>query len=174
MHTGEAQAAAFRPVPAEDAAQAMGIIRDAQAMMKAEGRDQWQNGYPALSDILEDIKAGNAYGLYYGRDLVCYGAVIFGGEPTYKVIEGEWLGSCSYVAVHRLAVSRTCLRKGLASAYLRETLELASSRGTGSCRIDTNHDNSYMLKLLEKEGFVHCGTITLADGGKRLAFEKLL
>ena len=42
-----------------------------------------------------------------------------------------------------------------------------------SLRIDTHADNAPMRGLLRKLGFAQCGTIRLADGSPRLAFERV-
>ena len=41
-----------------------------------------------------------------------------------------------------------------------------------SVRMDTHNDNLSMQKFLTKYGFKHCGTITLANGALRRAYEK--
>ena len=41
-----------------------------------------------------------------------------------------------------------------------------------SIRMDTHNDNLSMQKFLTKYGFKHCGTITLASGALRRAYEK--
>ena len=70
-----------------DLDQVLSIIRDAQAMMAEEGRNQWQDGYPAASDIVSDIEKGYGYVLDKEEGIVAYGAVVFDGEPTYERIE---------------------------------------------------------------------------------------
>ena len=48
----------FRRARPADAARIMGIIRQAQAQMRALGSLQWQDGYPAAADIGHDIACG--------------------------------------------------------------------------------------------------------------------
>ena len=38
-------------------------------------------------------------------------------------------------------------------------------------RIDTHHDNVIMQKLIEKNDFKRCGTIYVADGSPRIAYQ---
>ena len=169
------RAVRFMQVPAEDADAALRIIRDAQAMMKELGRKQWQDGYPAESDIERDIARGYAYGLYSPEgSLIAYGAVVFDGEPTYRVIRGEWLCEGDYVVLHRLAVAKDMRHRGLARQFFAKVEEMAVARGCASFRVDTNYDNTCMLALLPELGFTCCGEITLASGDSRKAFEKPL
>ena len=39
-------------------------------------------------------------------------------------------------------------------------------------RIDTHEDNRIMQHLLEKNGFIYCGEITVEDGTSRMAYQK--
>lgn len=163
----------FRPAVETDTARILEIIRQAQAQMRALGSTQWQDGYPAQSDIAADIAHG------YGRVLcnpsggvIAYGAVCFDGEPAYDKLEGEWLTNEPYVVVHRLAVADGEKGRGVAAEFMRRTTTLAQERGVGSFRVDTNFDNRYMLRLLDTMGFVYCGKISYRSG-ERLAFEKL-
>ena len=108
------------------------------------------------------------------EEVIAYCAIAFDGEPAYEHIEeGEWLTNGGYVVVHRLAVADEEKRRGRAAAFLHQAETLAHQRGIGSFRIDTNFDNRYMLRLLERLGFVHCGMIRY-DSGQRMAFEKPL
>ena len=75
--------------------------------------------------------------------------------------------------VHPLAVADEMERRGVAGEFLRLVGMLALGRGVEAFRVDTNFDNRYMLRLLEKTGFRYCGKIWY-DSGDRLAFEKWL
>lgn len=105
--------------------------------------------------------------------VIAYGAVVFDGEPAYDAIEGAWVTGGEYVVLHRLAVADGEKGRGVAAEFMRRTETLARRRGVGSFRVDTNFDNRYMLRLLERLGFVYCGKIVY-QSGERLAFEKHL
>ena len=55
---------------------------------------------------------------------------------------------------------------------------IAKEQGYLNMRIDTHKDNAAMRSVVEKNGYVHCGTIKLIggeeDGAKREAYEKIL
>ena len=109
-------------------------------------------------------------------------ALIFDGEPTYRVIEqGSWSlpdrtesGEWSYLAIHRVAVSVASRGTGVSTAIIRHAEDTARSLGRTSLRIDTHEGNVVMRRMLEKHGFVHCGTIYLQNGDPRVAYEKVL
>lgn len=103
--------------------------------------------------------------------VIAYGAAIFDGEPAYEAIEGAWLTGCDYVVLHRLAVADGEKGRGVAAEFMHRVEAAARRRGVGSFRADTNFDNRYMLRLLERQGFAYCGKIRY-ESGERLAFEK--
>lgn len=168
----------FRKALPAEAERILEIIRQAQTQMRSLGSRQWQDGYPAPCDINADICSGNGWVLCKpipvgSRGIIAYGAVIFGIEPAYNALEGKWLTDGEYVVVHRLAVADGEKGRGIASAFITHTETLARNFGIKSFRVDTNFDNGYMLRLLDKQGFAYCGKI-IYKSGERLAFEKIL
>jgi len=58
-----------------------------------------------------------------------------------------------------------CVSQGLFES--REKAKRAIMAGivyNDNIRIDTHHDNKIMQRLLQENGFVHCGVIFLTDG----------
>lgn len=166
----------LRAAVADDLPRIREIIAQAKAQMRALGSAQWQDGYPAEADIRRDIDRG--YGSVMIRPdspgrAIAYGAVVFDSEAAYADIEGKWLTEEPYVVVHRLAVADEEKRRGVAGCFMRNVEALARARGVTAFRIDTNFDNRYMLRLVERQGFVYCGKIRYVSG-ERLAFEKRL
>lgn len=72
-----------------------------------------------------------------------------------------------------MAVAEWSLGRGFARMFLSAVENFAADRGVGSFRIDTNHDNAEMLRLLDRCGFEQCGIIHYQKG-ERIAFEKLI
>ena len=166
----------FRQAVPHEVPLIMQIIRQAQARMHAAGSRQWQDGYPAPGHISADIGRGRGYVLCRPdtkecHAIIAYGAVVFDGEPAYEALEGKWLTEGPYVLVHRIAVADGERGKGVAAEFLRHVEEMARERGIGAFRIDTNHDNHPMLRLLERTGFTPCGKVVYRSG-ERLAFEQ--
>ena len=149
------------------------IICQGKEQMRREGSGQWQDGYPARSNIADDIAAGYGHVLRHDGCVIAYAAVIFDGEPAYGNIDGHWLADQPYATVHRLAVADEMKHRGVATSFMREIENISRARGIASVRVDTNFDNLRMSKILSKLGFVHCGEVTY-DTNKRMAYEKLL
>ncbi len=160
----------------------MTIIEEARGTMAALGIDQWQNGTPDRAMLTRDMAEGQGRVVTVDREIVGTFALIYGGEPTYEVIqEGKWLtsdrdadGSISYIAIHRVAVSVARRGSGIAAAMIEYAESYARILGKTSLRIDTHKGNTVMRRMLEKNGFIHCGTIRLQNGDPRVAYEKVI
>lgn len=163
----------FRKASTTDINRITEIIEEAKRQMAHEGKCQWNEAYPTRSNIETDVADGTAHVMLTAGRIVAYGAVVFTGEPAYNMIEGEWLTEQPYVVLHRLAVADEAKGHGVGQLLLKEVERLALATGVKSFKVDTNHDNNRMLRLLDKAGFTFCGTIHYPQG-ERMAFEKLL
>lgn len=163
----------FRKGEPSDLEQIMGFVADAQDWFRRQGIDQWQDGYPTTDIISSDLQSDINYVVEHNGVAVATAVISFDVEPTYAEIVGKgWLNDKAYAVVHRIAVSDSCRRKGIAKEILHFTEELCAERGVADIRIDTHRDNMAMRSLLKKMGYTHCGRITLASGAFREAFHK--
>lgn len=161
----------YREAQDTDLPQIWQIISDAIDRRGAEGSQQWQNGYPNLQTIEDDIKAGFGYVWENDQEIGAYAAVIFDIEPAYEEIAEEWKNSGEYAVIHRVAVSQTHLGKGISTFIFQDIEEIARSRGVASIRVDTNFDNEPMLHIFRKCGYQYRGKVYFR-GSERLAYEK--
>ncbi len=99
--------------------------------------------------------------------------VDFEGEPAYKNIKGAWKSNKIYAVIHRLASSKKNVGNGLSNIIIQLVEQLCKQNGVDSIRADTDNENKIMQHILQKNGFVYCGTIWFA-GSDKLAFEKVL
>ena len=153
------------------------LFAEARATIAALGIDQWQNGYPSLSVVNEDVALHRSYVVEIDGAIVGTFVLITDGEPTYdRIFDGVWLtgNTDNYLAIHRVAVSVSRRGSGLSTAILDYAAQIAHQLGRTSLRIDTHRGNVVMRRMLEKHGFVHCGTIYLENGDERVAYEKIL
>ena len=171
-HKKEESRLTIRKSSEEDLNRIMEIYAYARRFMAEHGNPkQWgPTNWPPEKLIRNDIACGNSYvcvtdenrliGVFYytcGEDI----------EPTYRIItEGKWLDNSPYGVVHRIASDGSV--KGTGSFCLNWAYEQC-----GHLRIDTHGDNRVMQSLLEKLGFIHCGTIFVEeDDDPRMAYEK--
>lgn len=163
----------FRKATTEDAERIWEIILQAKTQMLRQNKQQWDESYPLPENILRDIQKGYAYVLCHESTVIAYAAVAFDGEPAYESIEGKWLSEQPYVVVHRLAVADEMKQKGIATLFMQKVEELSIEKEIHSFKVDTNFDNFYMHKMLERLGFCYCGKI-IYGRGTRMAYEKII
>ncbi|MFC2271557.1 MAG: GNAT family N-acetyltransferase [Capnocytophaga ochracea] len=149
------------------------ILSAAIERRKADGSNQWQDGYPNEEVIANDIAHQYGYVLTEGDEILGYVALLINNEPAYEAIKGKWLINADFMVFHRVAISPDHLGRGLAKFLLQKIEEIAHNKGIPSLRADTNFDNAPMLHLFEKLGYKYCGEVTFR-GTPRKAFEKKL
>ena len=84
------------------------IILQAKAQMYREGKHQWDENYPTVPILENDVRRGWGYVLVPDNcstqpepDIIAYGAVVFDGEPAYDGLwDGKWLSGQPYVVLH--------------------------------------------------------------------------
>lgn len=149
------------------------IIQQAIEQRRQDGSGQWQDGYPNENTINHDIQRGYGHVLLNEGAIIAYAAVIFDKEPAYEALAGNWLTTGDYVNIHRIAVANSVKGKGIATSLLALLEQLVVNREIYSIKIDTNFDNSPMLRILTKHGYSYCGEVQYR-GTARKAFEKVL
>lgn len=162
----------FRQATETDITRIWEIIKQAKAQMQRLNSRQWNEHYPSLENIANDIQSGNGYVICNKANIVvAYGVISFDGEPAYQEIDGTWTNDLPYMVVHRLAVADEMKHQGLAKRFMQQAEEISRKRGIYEFRIDTNFDNQYMLRLIASQGFNYSGEVPYR-GEKRKAFEK--
>lgn len=165
----------FRKSVKADVNDIMKIIKQAQDYFNKQGINQWQDNYPNVETILNDIANKNSYVLLKDNNIVATAAVSFDGEKTYdSIYEGKWISNNEYAVIHRIAVNNNYKGLGLSSQIIKNVEQLCLNKGVYSIKVDTHEENVSMQKLLKKNKFQYCGIIYLEDESKRIAFEKIL
>ena len=161
----------IRPATYSDLDSLMQLFEGAKAIMRASGNmHQWDNGYPTIEVVRNDISRGNCYVLCEGTEILGTMALIAGPDHTYSYIEGEWSNDEPYYVIHRIATSAP--GRNVARTMFDWAFEHIGKSGYDVIRIDTHKDNCIMQHVLSKYGFTHCGVIYLDDGAPREAYIK--
>ena len=146
----------------------LSIYARAREFMRQTGNaSQWKNTYPSEEVVLSDIRNGYLHLLTDEDGIQGVFAFLPEGDPVYDRIDGAWLNEKPHAAIHRVASAGN--KKGIISECMRYCGSLASN-----LKIDTHEDNKIMQHQLEKEGFFRCGTVILANGEKRIAYQRSL
>ena len=145
------------------------IYEDARAFMKETGNpNQWGTTNPPLARTLEDINTEKLYVACDEDSILGVFFYDFANDPTYDIIyNGSWLNDAPYGVMHRVAISKDARGRGVAGFCF----EFAYGK-CKNLKIDTHKDNIPMQKSLAKNGFTKCGIIHLANGDKRIAYQK--
>ena len=148
----------------------MKVIEDAKKTLAQSGSDQWQNGYPNVDIIIDDIISGQAYVALEEGEVIAYAAVTRSPESAYDAIyEGKWQGGePEYLVFHRIAVARDAQGQGVAQTFLEGLIEGFDYL---DFRLDTHAKNIAMQHIFEKLGFKQVGKVPV--DGERLAYQKL-
>lgn len=146
----------------------MEIFDSARRFMAHTGNpNQWVGGYPQRELMESEVESGHCYvcETEEGRTVATF-CFIPGPDPAYVYIEdGAWPDERPYYVIHRLASDGTC--KGVG----KYCFDWCFSRFP-CLRADTHADNKVMQHLLAENGFVRCGTVYLASGSPRIAYQK--
>lgn len=146
------------------------IYENARLMMRNSGNpNQRKTTDPSVETIKKRIISHHFYIGKYKNDIsspILFAfALIDGIDPTYiNIYDGKRLNNEPYMAIHSLVSS--FIIKNSFYYILNYALKF-----TKNIRIDTHQDNKIMQHILIKNGFKHCGTIILANGEPRLAFQ---
>lgn len=149
------------------------IIQHAIARRKADGSNQWQDGYPNPDVLTVDISKKQGFVLREEHVIIGYAAVMINDEPQYDDIDGEWLTTDDFVVYHRVAVAPEFIGQGFAKQLIQRIHDYAKEKGIKSIKADTNFDNQPMMTIFNKLGYQYCGGVMI-NGSPRRAYEKLL
>ncbi len=163
----------LRKAETEDRDAIWKIIQQAIERRKNDGSTQWQQGYPNLGTVEGDIDKGYGFVMTVDGEIAVYTALILNDEPAYNMIDGAWLSNEEFVVVHRVAVDAKFAGQGMVKKLFDLIEDFTKSHEIRSIKVDTNFDNTAMLRILESKGYSYCGEVFLA-GGMRKAFEKII
>ena len=154
----------------------MNIIKDAQNKLKTLNIDQWQDGYPAASDIINDINQNQSFIFKENDEIVAYVAIIFGNDDDYQnIYNGKWQSDEKYAVMHRLCIASKYSGKGLTPTIFDIIFNYIKANDYNYLRIDTHPDNFIMHKVLTSQRFQIAGDIYLARGHSlRIAYDIIL
>ncbi|MBU5310982.1 GNAT family N-acetyltransferase [Tissierella carlieri] len=128
---------------------------------------QWGADYPSEEMLKDDIEKQQLY-VYVKQDLI-HGVFAFipGKDSSYENIEnGSWRSDSPYSTIHRIASDG--IERGIFTKCINYCKEQSPH-----LRIDTHENNEVMKHLIQKNGFVKCGTVYLKDETQRIAFDYL-
>lgn len=163
----------FRKADFNDQEKIWDLLQQGIKRRKKEGSNQWQDGYPNLEVVKNDIEKEIGYVLIKKGEIIGYCAILINEEPEYERILGTWLSNEDFLVFHRLVISENYLGKGFSINILEYIEKIALDNQICSIKADTNYDNTAMLNIFKKMNYKYCGVVYFR-GSPRKAYEKLL
>ena len=156
-----------RPATEADLEAVLLIYEGARRFMAQSGNPgQWGTRYPSRETVEADIAGERCYVCEEEGRLYAAFVLVFGEDPTYRVIDGAWKNDRPYATLHRVSSSGEkarhggCDRKSGRSAAIPTCAAIPTS-ATCPC-----------AGPLSATVFERCGTIWVEDGTPRIAYQK--
>ena len=120
------------------------ILDSGREFQKKQGFVQWDDEYPSLDLVKEDIEKQIGYVLKIDGKIAAYMAITFDIEPAYNEIEGAFRKNEKYCVVHRMAIHNDFRNQGLTTKIFNLVEELCKQKDVYYIRIDTDFPNKRM------------------------------
>lgn len=140
--------------------------------MAEEGIFQWDETYPDMAVLKDDIRLKTMYG-YHGSG-IAKGIIVLNQiqNPDYEKIPWDASEKESLV-IHRLCVDPSHQNKGIAKKLLLFAENFGRENGFKAIRLDSFIDNPYSNKLYTGNNYTNKGIISLRKGNF-FCYEKML
>jgi len=130
------------------------IIKD----MQNSGSDQWDEFYPDIQTITDDLKKNSLYVLRDGEKYI--GMVVLNEKQDNEYKTVNWSGgNDSVLVIHRLCVHPDWRGKGLANRLMDFAEDYAAINGFKSIRLDAYSVNPAAVGLYNKRGYRKVGHV---------------
>lgn len=133
------------------------------AKMRSEGIEQWDEVYPAESDLRRDIAAGSVWVLRNSGEIIGCMTLDTTLDPRWADI--PWKHTTAPIAaVHRVMVAPSHQGRGLARGLMTFAEAEAKRQDFKAIRLDSFLQNPTSMALYEKLGYTKAGTAKMRKG----------
>lgn len=152
----------FRKADMGDIQYILELFRRAVDYLCAQNIDQWDELYPDLTTLKNDIDCGHMYVLCEGKNIVA--AVAINDLEIEGYEEGFWKDNGKAAVIHRLCVDPKHQGKGLGRTTMDYAEGLIEQEGYTSVRLDVFSQNPKAYQLYKKLGYDYTGEVTSRKG----------
>lgn len=142
----------------------------------SKGIHQWDQNYPDLTTIQNDISKAQLYTYKIGDKIT--GIVVLNEVQDPEYADLQWVTSSDSrnLVVHRLAVHPHYQGKGIARKLMDFAEIFAKEQGYDSIRLDTFSQNSRNQKFYDNRGYQRTGEVYLSyrDDYPYIGYELIL
>lgn len=159
-----------------DAAEVQRLHFVGQRRMVHAGVQEWNFTEVYDVPIINDILDGHVHLVKYGDQVVGTFRLAEGPEEDYETLdEGEWTDpEAPYLTVSRISAERVWTQcRSVGRAVMIYVRFVSCMRKINHIRVHVGEKNTAMIRRLELSNYRRVGTLTLKDGRKRIAFEKV-
>ena len=170
MGPGPVTEASITQVATNQLPEVMALIKLAVAEMEKQQIFQWDDIYPDVATLAEDIQTETLFGFFIGEHLA--GIVVLNTEepPEYQHINWHYYKP---LVVHRLCVHPHYQKKGIAKKLMFFAEQFARKNNYASIRLDTMVENPIAGSLYRKLNYAERGHVIFRKGNF-VCFEKLI
>lgn len=129
--------------------------------LRENGIDQWDENYPDLESIKNDIQTNTLFTFKVENEIV--GIVVLNETQDEEYVEINWRTplDSKNIVVHRLAVSPNHQGQGIARKIMNFAEEFAVKNKYDSIRLDTFSQNPRNQNFYLKRGYTELGSVFL-------------
>lgn len=162
----------YSKATAEQIAEIASVYSGAIAAMETSGIHQWDDIYPDIQTITDDIIKNQMYiGTTNGRIAVCF-TLSEDCDEEYK--NGNWkYPDSKFCVIHRLCVAPEFQHKGIASETMVYIENICRTAGYETIRLDCFTQNPHSQRLYDKAGYKITGYADWRKGRFELREKKL-
>ena len=148
----------IRKATESDLSEAKQLTESGALAMQKKGIFQWNQFYPSLQRLRQDIEAEELYVLEEKNEL--FGIMVLTPKMDDEYIPIEWLTTTGRnLYIHRLATRPELWGKGYGQQLMDFAEDYAGAHGYNSVRLDTFSQNVRNQKFYESRGYKRLGNI---------------
>ena len=141
------------------------------AYLLEQGIDQWDDKYPDIGTLKNDISENNMYVLCGDKKSIV-AAIVINEEQEDEYKQGDWKDIRAGV-IHRLCVDPKHQSGGHGRTMVDFAERLIKQKGLSSVRLDVFSQNPKACSFYKNLGYAYAGEVTFRKG-RFILMEKLL
>ena len=164
----------IRKAKISDLKEIMEMYKSCVKGMIASGVDQWDDTYPDIETISQDLEKQSYYVAEIEGEII--GGINIDRNQDKTYLEIDWKDkSDSFLVVHRLGVKEEFWKKKIGKKLMIFAENMVIEKGLKSIRLDTYSGNPKAMEFYRRLGYRELGSINLKPNkNEYYCFEKII